>query len=101
MGCGAQVIGVSPDPIEQHVLFRDKYGLNFPLLSDASHAVAQQYGAWREKERDGQVSMGIQRSTFLIDAEGQVARVWRNVNVDGHDEEVLVALREMGGTTVT
>ena len=101
MGCGAQVIGVSPDPIEQHVLFRDKYGLNFPLLSDINHAVAEQYGAWREKERDGQVSMGIQRSTFLIDAEGNVVRVWRNVNVDGHDTEVLAALSEMGGATAT
>ena len=95
------MIGISPDPIEQHVLFRDKYGLNFPLLSDVSHVVAEEYGAWREKERDGQVSMGIQRSTFLIDAEGQVARVWRNVNVDGHDEEVLAALGEVGGATAT
>ena len=82
-------------------MFRDKYGLNFPLLSDINHAVAEQYGAWREKERDGQVSMGIQRSTFLIDAEGNVVRVWRNVNVDGHDTEVLAALSEMGGATAT
>jgi len=92
---GAVVLGVSADSTESHVKFRDKYRLNFPLLADKDHAVAEKYGAWREKNMYGKKSMGIQRSTFLIDANGKVVRVWRRVNVDGHDEEVLAALAEL------
>ena len=92
---GAVVLGVSTDSIESHEKFRDKYGLNFPLLADEDHAVAEKYGAWREKNLYGKKSMGIQRSTFLIDSDGKVARVWRRVNVDGHDQEVLEALAEI------
>ncbi|HVS04365.1 MAG TPA: thioredoxin-dependent thiol peroxidase [Thermoanaerobaculia bacterium] len=89
---GAVVLGVSADDIASHAAFRDKYELNFPLLSDPDHRVAKAYGAWREKTLYGRRSMGIQRSTFLIDGAGIVARVWPRVRVDGHDEEVLAAL---------
>ena len=89
---GAKVLGISTDSIESHAKFRDKYSLNFPLLADPDHAVADSYGAWREKNMYGKVSMGIQRSTFLVDAEGVVRKVWKKVSVDGHDEQVLAAL---------
>jgi len=89
---GAVVLGVSPDDVESHGQFRDKYSLNFPLLADTDHKIADAYGAWREKNMYGKKSMGIQRSTFLIDAAGKVRKVWKKVSVDGHDEEVLKAL---------
>jgi thioredoxin-dependent peroxiredoxin len=89
---GAVVLGVSPDDVASHGQFRDKYRLNFPLLSDADHQVAERYGAWREKNMYGKISMGIQRSTFLIGGDGKVRKVWKKVNVDGHDEAVLDAL---------
>jgi peroxiredoxin Q/BCP len=89
---GAVVLGVSPDDVASHGKFRDKYSLNFPLLADIGHEVAERYGAWREKNMYGKVSMGIQRSTFVIDAEGKVRKVWKAVSVDGHDEAVLKAL---------
>jgi peroxiredoxin Q/BCP len=93
---GAKVLGVSADTLESHEKFRAKFDLNFPLLADVDHKVAEKYGAWREKNMYGKVSMGIQRSTYLIDAEGKVARVWKKVNVDGHDEEVIAAIKELG-----
>jgi thioredoxin-dependent peroxiredoxin len=89
---GAVVLGVSPDDVASHGRFRDKYSLNFPLLADEGHQVAERYGAWREKNMYGKVSMGIQRSTFLIDADGKVRKIWKKVSVDGHDEAVLQAL---------
>jgi peroxiredoxin Q/BCP len=89
---GAVVLGVSPDDVASHGKFRDKYSLNFPLLADVGHQVADRYGAWREKNMYGKKSMGIQRSTFLIDGAGKVRKVWKKVSVDGHDEEVLTAL---------
>ena len=92
---GAAVLGVSPDDLPSHVKFRDKYQLNFPLLADTQHKVAEKYGAWREKVRFGKKSMGIQRSTFLIDADGVIRGIWKSVNVDGHDEQVIKALREL------
>jgi peroxiredoxin Q/BCP len=92
---GAVVLGVSTDSVESHQRFRDKHSLNFPLLSDPDHKVAENYGAWREKSLYGKKSMGIQRSTFLIDAAGKVAKVWKRVQVDGHDQEVLDALVEL------
>jgi len=93
---GAKVLGVSTDDVESHVKFRDKFELNFPLLADTEHKVAEKYGAWREKTRFGKKSMGIQRSTFLIDAEGVVRKVWKAVKVDGHDQQVITALKELG-----
>jgi peroxiredoxin Q/BCP len=92
---GAVVLGVSADSIESHGKFRDKYALNFPLLVDAGHKVAEKYGAWREKNMYGKKTMGIQRSTFLIDPDGKVARVWKAVKVDGHDEQVLASLADL------
>ncbi len=89
---GAVVLGVSPDDGESHARFRDKFQLNFPLLADTDHALAESYGAWREKNLYGKKSMGVVRSTFLIDAQGRVAKVWKKVNVDGHDQQVLDAL---------
>ena len=92
---GAAVLGISPDDVASHATFRDKYSLNFPLLVDADHKVAEKFGAWREKNMYGKKSMGIQRSTFLIDADGKIARVWKRVRVDGHDQQVLEALQEL------
>jgi peroxiredoxin Q/BCP len=92
---GAHVFGVSPDSVESHVKFRDKYKLNFPLLADPDHSVAEKYGAWREKNMYGKKSMGVQRSTFLIDADGNVAKVWKRVKVEGHDQQVLDALKAL------
>ncbi len=92
---GAVVLGVSADDVASHVKFRDKYSLNFPLLADTDHKVAEKYGAWREKNMYGKKSMGIQRSTFLIDGSGKVFKVWKRVQVDGHDNEVLAAVREL------
>ncbi len=93
---GAHVLGVSPDSVESHVKFREKYKLNFPLLADEGHKIAEKYGAWREKNMYGKKKMGIQRSTYLIDAAGKVAKLWKSVKVDGHDEHVLAALKELG-----
>ncbi len=89
---GAVVLGVSPDDVASHRRFRDKFALNFPLLADPDHRVAEAYGAWGEKTLYGKTAMGIRRSTFLIDREGKVRRAWKKVSVDGHDEEVLSAL---------
>ena len=89
---GATVLGVSPDDVASHARFRDKYRLNFPLLADPEHSVAETYGAWREKQNYGRTYMGIQRSTFLIDGEGVVRKVWRKVDVAEHDTKVLAAL---------
>lgn len=93
---GATVLGVSPDDVASHEKFRDKFSLNFPLLADIDHKVAEKYGAWREKNMYGKKSMGVQRSTWLIDAEGIVRKVWKKVSVDGHDDQVLEALAELG-----
>ena len=91
----AQVLGVSADDVASHARFREKYGLNFPLLADTEHKVAEKYGAWREKNLYGKKSYGIQRSTYLIDRDGKIARVWKRVNVDGHDQEILEALADL------
>jgi thioredoxin-dependent peroxiredoxin len=92
---GAVVLGVSADSVESHDAFRKKFRLNFPLLADVDHAVAEKFGAWREKHMYGKTSLGIQRSTFLIDAEGKVAKVWKRVSVDGHDEKVIDAIAKL------
>tara|TARA_R110002167_G_scaffold240296_1_gene445521 strand:+ start:249 stop:722 length:474 start_codon:yes stop_codon:yes gene_type:complete len=93
---GVALYGVSPDDAESHAQFREKYSLPFPLLVDANHAVSEKYGAWREKNMYGKKSMGIQRSTYLIDAEGKVAKVWKRVKVDGHDSKVIEAVKSLG-----
>jgi peroxiredoxin Q/BCP len=89
---GATVLGISTDDVQSHQKFRDKYRLNFPLLADTQHKVAEKYGAWREKVRFGKRSLGIERSTFLIDAEGIVRKVWKSVKVEDHDRQVIEAL---------
>jgi peroxiredoxin Q/BCP len=86
------VYGVSADSVASHGRFCSKHGLGIPLLSDPDHTMIEQYGAWREKNRNGEKKMGIVRSTILIDENGIVARVWDNVSPAGHAEEVLAAL---------
>ena len=90
---GAVVLGVSPDSVASHEKFSAKYKLNFPLLADADKAVAKKYGAFGEKVMYGKKVVGMIRSTFVIDAEGVVRKVFPRVRVDGHDEKVLEALR--------
>jgi len=92
---GADVIGVSPDSAQSHRKFRDKYGLGVRLLADEARKAAQAYGVWVEKSMYGRKYMGIERSTFLIDEAGKVARSWRNVRVPGHAEEVLKAVKAL------
>jgi thioredoxin-dependent peroxiredoxin len=89
---GAAILGVSPDSESSHVRFKEKYGLPFTLLADPDHEVAEQYGVWVEKDTYGKKSMGIKRSTFVIDAEGNVARAMLGVSPDGHADDVLDAL---------
>ncbi len=90
---GVRVIGVSPDSSERHARFRAKHGLGFSLLSDAERALAEAYGVWVMKHNYGRQYMGIQRSTFLVGADGRLQRVWRNVRVNGHVSQVLEAIR--------
>ena len=89
------VLGVSKDSVARHDKFKDKYGLNFPLLSDEDGKICEQYGTWVEKSLYGRKYMGIDRATFLIDAKGVVRNVWRKVKVPGHVEEVLKALKAL------
>ena len=92
---GVTVLGISKDSVASHEKFRDKHGLAVPLLSDAEATVCEDYGVWKEKAMYGKKFMGIERSTFLIDGEGRIARVWRKVKVPGHAEEVLEAARAL------
>ena len=89
---GAVVLGVSGDSLSAHEKFKAKYKLNFPLLSDPDKAVAKEYGAWGEKVMYGKKVTGMIRSTFVIDKEGVVKKVFPRVRVDGHAEKVLEAL---------
>jgi len=92
---GAVVLGVSPDSVESHCRFAQKFGLSFHLLADEDHKTAEAYGAWVQKNMYGKVSWGIQRSTFLIDREGKIARIWPKVKAEGHAAEVLNAVRQL------
>jgi peroxiredoxin Q/BCP len=89
---GAVVLGVSADKETSHVKFKQKYGLPFTLLADPEHEVAEQYGVWAEKKYMGRTYMGVERSTFLIDPEGRIAKVMRRVKPDTHVERVLAEL---------
>ncbi len=89
---GAVVLGISPDDEQSHVKFKQKYGLPFTLLADPNHAVADDYGVWGERSMYGKTYMGIERSTFVIDREGNVAKVMRRVKPDTHAQQVLDAL---------
>ena len=88
---GLAVIGVSPDALPPIEKFAAKFGLEFPLASDADHSVAERYGVWVEKSMYGKKYMGLERSSFLVDAEGKVARIWRKVKPEAHAAEVLQA----------
>ncbi|MEX2151568.1 MAG: peroxiredoxin [Steroidobacteraceae bacterium] len=89
------IIGISTDSLDSHRRFRDKMRLPFALGSDEDHAVASRFGVWKQKNMYGRKMMGIERSTFLIDAKGVVRREWRRVRVAGHAEQVLEAAREL------
>jgi peroxiredoxin Q/BCP len=86
-----EVIGISPDSPESHQKFAKKYELKVRLAADADKAVANAYGVWVEKSMYGRKYMGVERSTFLIDKSGRIAKAWRKVKVPGHAEEVLAA----------
>ena len=92
---GAVVIGVSPDSVKKHERFAAKHSLGIDLAADEALDTLKAYGVWGEKSMYGRTYMGVIRSTFLIDAEGRIARIWRNIRVKGHAEEVLQAVREM------
>jgi peroxiredoxin Q/BCP len=92
---GVEVIGVSPDGVEAHTRFRKKHGLSVKLAADTDKAAATAYGVWVEKSMYGRKYMGVERSTFLIDGGGRIARSWRKVKVPGHAAEVLAAAREL------
>jgi peroxiredoxin Q/BCP len=91
----AHIIGVSKDSVKKHDKFKEKYQLNFPLASDEEGQVCAQYGVWVEKSMYGRKYMGIERATFLIDAEGRIVKIWRKVSVTEHVNEVLAALQEL------
>lgn len=90
----APVVGVSPDSIKSHKSFREKQGLNFILLSDSEHKLAQKFDVWKEKSMYGRKYMGIERSTFIIDENGNIEKEWRKVKVKGHVDEVVSYFEE-------
>jgi thioredoxin-dependent peroxiredoxin len=89
------VLGVSPDPVKAVAAFDEKFGLGFPLLADQDHAVAEAYGVWVEKSMYGRKYMGVQRATFIIDADGKVAHVIPKATPKTHDADVLAALERL------
>jgi thioredoxin-dependent peroxiredoxin len=89
---GAVVLGISPDDESSHVKFKEKYGLPFTLLADPTHEVAEAYGVWGERKLYGKTYMGVERSTFVIDPDGNVSDVMRRVKPDTHVDQVLAAL---------
>lgn len=90
---GAVVVGVSPDPVKKHEKFIAKHDLGVILAADEDTSVLQAYGAWKEKSMYGRTYMGVERSTFLIDEDGRIARVWPKVKVKGHAQDVLEAVK--------
>lgn len=95
---GAAVLGASADPVRAQEQFKQKYELSIPLASDVTHKMLAEYGVWVEKSMYGRKYMGVERATFLIDAAGRLAKVWRKVKVEGHAEEVLAAARALPRT---
>ena len=89
---GAALFGVSTDSVDSHKKFKEKFHLNFPLLSDVGKKVVNAYGVWKEKNMYGRKYMGIERTTFIIDEDGKIKKVFRKVKVDGHYDEVLAEL---------
>ena len=88
---GVQIVGISPDSVASHEKFKAKYGFPFVLLSDEGRAACQLFDVWKEKSMYGRKYMGVERSTFLLDAKGVLRREWRKVKVPGHADEVLAA----------
>lgn len=89
----ALILGISPDSLPSHDKFRAKHNLPFTLLSDPDHAIAEKYGVWKQKSMYGRKYMGIERTTFIIDAEGKIAKIFPKVKVLHHDQELLAALK--------
>ena len=89
------VFGVSPDPVEDVTKFAEKFKLNFPLLADADHSVAEKYGVWQERSMYGKKYMGVARTTFVIGPDGRVVHVFEKVKPEGHDQEVLGVLKSV------
>jgi thioredoxin-dependent peroxiredoxin len=89
------VVGVSKDSVSSHDKFKKKYSLTFPLVSDSDGKICEKYGTWVEKSLYGRKYMGIERSTFLIDKEGVIAKVWHKVKVAGHVDDVEEALKAL------
>ena len=92
---GAEVVGVSPDPLASHEKFKSKMGFPFELLADEDRKACQLFGVWKEKSMYGRKYMGVERSTFLVDEQGVLRREWRKVKVPGHADEVLDAVRDL------
>lgn len=92
---GAAVVGISPDSVASHQAFKAKYHLPFPLLSDTDHRVAEQYGVWGTKQWGDRHITGVQRTTFLVDPDGTVTHVWRNITPESHADEILDVVRGM------
>jgi peroxiredoxin Q/BCP len=88
------VLGISPDPVDDVTKFGNKFHLNFPLLADADHAVADSYGVWQEKSMYGKKYMGVARTTFVIGKDGKILHIFEKVKPEGHDQEVLAWLKE-------
>ena len=94
---GVHIIGVSPDDVASHVKFKSKHNLNIQLAADTQKTACEAYGVWKEKSMYGRNYMGVERSTFLIDAAGKIAHVWRKVRVPGHVDEVLETVQSLSG----
>jgi len=92
---GAEILGVSVDSVESHERFASKYHLPFPLLADEDQSVLNAYGVWKEKSMYGKTYFGTERTTFLIDKEGVIRKIWPKVKVEGHVDEVLEAVRSL------
>lgn len=94
-GVHAHVLGISPDPVKSHGKFRDKFSLNYPLLADVDTRVSQAYGVWQQKSLWGRKYMGVVRTTFLIDRDGRITRVFEKVTPEGHAAEVADAVARL------
>lgn len=92
---GVRVIGISPDSVKSHVKFKNKYNLPFTLLADEEHRMAESYGVWKEKSMFGRRYMGVERTTFVLDAEGRVAKIFAKVSAEGHAAEVEQAVQTL------
>jgi thioredoxin-dependent peroxiredoxin len=93
---GAVVLGVSRDPVTRHATFREKYDLNFPLLSDEDGALCKAYGVWKEKSLYGRKFMGIERTTFVINPAGKIAKIFPKVKVKDHVDAVIASIKDAG-----